>query len=99
MGNSHSSSKVHIRLQPVRGSKSVTTVQGLGLVRLPKSGEVLPIDLPKMVKALKTMLNRGGKVIDDEEYGKTIQMQGDVRKEIAQFLIKDAALISKEQVV
>ena len=40
-----------------------------------------------------------GTLIKDEEHGTIIQLQGDIRKEVAEFLIDATALISKDQVM
>merc|ERR1712061_303879 len=93
-------SKVHIRMQQRNGRKSWTTVAGFPeSVRLPKSGRVLPVDFEKILKALKKTFKTNGVLIKDPEHGTIVQLQGDIRKEVAQFLIEATALIAKDQVV
>merc|ERR1719240_256950 len=99
-GNTDGATKVHIRMQQRNGRKSWTTVQGFpDQVRMPKSGKTMAVDWPKLLKALKKTFKASGIIIDNEEHGKIIQMQGDIRKEIAEFLIEETAIISKEQVM
>eukprot|EP00929_Paragymnodinium_shiwhaense_P068671 TRINITY_DN34580_c0_g1_i1.p2 TRINITY_DN34580_c0_g1~~TRINITY_DN34580_c0_g1_i1.p2 ORF type:complete len:117 (+),score=46.45 TRINITY_DN34580_c0_g1_i1:87-437(+) len=93
-------SKVHIRMQQRNGRKSWTTIAGIpDQVRLPKSGKTLPVDFEKIMKALKKSFKTNGVVIRDAEHGTILQVQGDIRKDVAQFLIEVTALITKDQVM
>ncbi len=67
---------VHIRVQQRNGKKSLTTVEGLAD----------DLDLAKIVKVLKKTLNTNGTVLDDEEFGLVLKLQGDQRKAVANFL-------------
>ncbi len=69
-------SAVHIRVQQRNGKKSLTTIQGLAD----------DLDLPKILKALKKTLNTNGAVLEDEEFGSVLQLQGDHRGAVAEFL-------------
>ncbi|EPR59411.1 putative translation initiation factor SUI1 [Toxoplasma gondii TgCatPRC2] len=71
---------IHIRNQQRNGRKSVTTVQGLD-----KS-----LDLKKMVRALKKQFSCNGTVIEDPEHGSIIQLQGDQRHAVKEFLEREA---------
>jgi translation initiation factor 1 len=71
-------SYVHIRIQQRNGRKSLTTVQGLAE----------DLDLKKILKALKKMFSTNGTIVADEEMGDVIQLQGDQRKNVAEFLVK-----------
>ena len=66
---------VHIRVQQRNGKKSITTVQGLAD----------DLDLVKILKALKKTLNTNGTILNDEEFGEILNMQGDQRKAISEF--------------
>nr|ABB00912.1 eukaryotic translation initiation factor 1 [Toxoplasma gondii] len=70
----------NIRNQQRNGRKSVTTVQGLD-----KS-----LDLKKMVRALKKQFSCNGTVIEDPEHGSIIQLQGDQRHAVKEFLEREA---------
>ncbi|CAM9333968.1 eukaryotic translation initiation factor 1-like [Petromyzon marinus] len=67
---------IHIRIQQRNGRKTLTTVQGIGD----------QYDKKKLVKAFKKKFACNGTVIEHPEYGEVIQLQGDQRKNICQFL-------------
>lgn len=69
---------VHIRVQKRNGRKCLTTVQGLPA----------KFDKKKILKALKKDFCCNGTVVDDPEYGTVIQLQGDQRKNVSQFLLE-----------
>ncbi|KAF8758602.1 Translation initiation factor SUI1 [Rhizoctonia solani] len=66
---------IHIRIQQRNGRKTLTTLQGL-----PK------YDSKKLLKAFKKEFACNGTLVDDEELGKVIQLQGDQRLKISTFL-------------
>ncbi|GBF89314.1 translation factor [Raphidocelis subcapitata] len=76
---------VHIRVQQRNGKKSLTTVQGLK-----KS-----YDYKKVLKALKKEFCCNGTVVEDPELGQVIQLQGDQRKNVHQFLTQEG-LVKKD---
>lgn len=78
---------VHIRIQQRNGKKSLTTVQGLKK----------EYSYEKILKDLKKELCCNGNVVQDKELGKIIQLQGDQRKNVSQFLVQ-AGLVKKEQI-
>ncbi|KAJ8442986.1 hypothetical protein Cgig2_019559 [Carnegiea gigantea] len=69
---------VHIRIQQRNGKKSLTTVQGLK-----KS-----YSYDKILKDLKKEFYCNGNVVQDKELGKVIQLQGNQRKNVANFLMQ-----------
>ncbi|KAJ1822684.1 Eukaryotic translation initiation factor 1b [Coemansia sp. RSA 2599] len=73
------SEKIHIRVQTVKGKKTVTTMAGLD----PK------FDLKKMTKFFKATYGCNGKVVSDEEHGEIIQLSGDQRSKVKQFLLDE----------
>ncbi|OXB69779.1 UNVERIFIED_CONTAM: hypothetical protein H355_003779 [Colinus virginianus] len=73
-------SKTDIRNQQRNGRKSVTTVQGLDKA----------YDLKKMVRALKKEFSCNGTVIEDPEHGSIIQLQGDQRHAVKEFLARES---------
>lgn len=78
------SNKVHIRMQQRNGRKSWTTVAGFPeQVRLPKSGKILQVDFEKILRALKKTFKTNGVLIKDPDHGSVMQLQGDIRKEVA----------------
>lgn len=72
----HPRSVVHIRVQQRNGKKSLTTIQGLAK----------DLDRIKILKALKKTLNTNGAVLEDEEFGFVLQLQGDHRTSVTDFL-------------
>ncbi|XP_053523911.1 uncharacterized protein LOC119046883 [Artibeus jamaicensis] len=69
---------IHIRTQQRNGRKTLTTVQGIAD----------DYDKKKLVKAFKKKFACNGTVIEHPEYGEVIQLQGDQRKNICQFLVE-----------
>jgi len=69
-------SYVHIRIQQRNGRKCVTTVQGLRK----------EYNCNKILKDLKKEFCCNGNVVQDAELGKVIQLQGDQRKNVSDFL-------------
>jgi len=77
--NSEEENYVHIRVQQRNGRKSLTTIQGL------QKG----FDYKKVLKAFKKEFCCNGTVVDDEELGQVIQLQGDQRKNVSVFLTEN----------
>jgi len=70
---------IHIRIQQRNGRKTLTTLQGL-----PKE-----YDPKKLLKAFKKEFACNGTLVDDEEMGQVIQLQGDQRLKISTFLTEE----------
>eukprot|EP00010_Vexillifera_abyssalis_P008114 CAMPEP_0201544020 /NCGR_PEP_ID=MMETSP0173_2-20130828/468_1 /ASSEMBLY_ACC=CAM_ASM_000268 /TAXON_ID=218659 /ORGANISM="Vexillifera sp., Strain DIVA3 564/2" /LENGTH=114 /DNA_ID=CAMNT_0047952001 /DNA_START=122 /DNA_END=466 /DNA_ORIENTATION=- len=86
-GSGKSANYVHIRIQQRNGRKSLTTVSGL-----PSD-----LDFKRILKAFKRAFCCNGTVQSDAELGKIIQLQGDQRKNVATFLIKEK-IVKKSQI-
>ncbi|KAE8350275.1 translation initiation factor SU [Aspergillus coremiiformis] len=67
---------IHIRIQQRNGRKTLTTVQGL-----PKK-----FDQKKILKVIKKKFACNGTIVADTEMGEVIQLQGDQRKDVQEFL-------------
>ncbi|KAI1810075.1 translation initiation factor SU [Poronia punctata] len=67
---------VHIRIQQRNGRKTLTTVQGL-----PKK-----FDQKKILTVIKKKFACNGTVVTDSKMGEVIQLQGDQRKAMQDFL-------------
>ncbi|KAI9715225.1 MAG: Eukaryotic translation initiation factor eIF-1 [Chrysothrix sp. TS-e1954] len=78
-GESKQSSQnyIHIRIQQRNGRKTLTTVQGL-----PKK-----FDQKKILKVIKKKFACNGTIVNDTEMGEVIQLQGDQRKDVQEFLV------------
>ncbi|ODQ66784.1 translation initiation factor SU [Nadsonia fulvescens var. elongata DSM 6958] len=68
---------VHIRIQQRNGRKTLTTVQGLPA----------EYDLKRILKVLKKDFGCNGHIAKDEEMGEVIQLQGDQRVKVSEFLV------------
>ncbi|OLN81105.1 Eukaryotic translation initiation factor eIF-1-like protein 2 [Colletotrichum chlorophyti] len=68
---------IHIRIQQRNGRKTLTTIQGL-----PKR-----FDQKKILKVIKKKFACNGTIVEDQDLGEVIQLQGDQRKNIHDFLI------------
>lgn len=66
---------IHIRIQQRNGRKTLTTVQGIPA----------KFDYKKILKAIKKDFACNGTIIDDKD-GEVIQLQGDQRNKIKEFL-------------
>ncbi|XP_039249641.1 eukaryotic translation initiation factor 1-like [Styela clava] len=69
---------IHIRIQQRNGRKTLTTVQGIGE----------DYDKKKIIKKCKKEFACNGTVVDHPEYGEVVQLQGDQRYKISEFLVK-----------
>ncbi|KAI8552816.1 hypothetical protein RHMOL_Rhmol06G0297600 [Rhododendron molle] len=78
---------IHIRIQQRNGKKSLTTVQGLKK----------EFSFEKVLKDLKKEFCCNGTVVQDKELGKVIQLQGDQRKKVSNFLVQ-AGIAKKDQI-
>eukprot|EP00002_Diphylleia_rotans_P012578 TRINITY_DN245_c0_g1_i1.p2 TRINITY_DN245_c0_g1~~TRINITY_DN245_c0_g1_i1.p2 ORF type:complete len:109 (+),score=30.70 TRINITY_DN245_c0_g1_i1:131-457(+) len=86
--DSVTSQRIHIRVQQRNGRKSLTTIQGV------PAG----VDLNKLLRAFKKAFNCNGTIVKDEELGEVIQLQGDQRRLVFQFLV-DEKLSSRENII
>ncbi|KAL1586131.1 hypothetical protein WHR41_04830 [Cladosporium halotolerans] len=75
-GEKQSQNYIHIRIQQRNGRKTLTTVQGL-----PKK-----FDQKKILKVIKKKFACNGTIVADSEMGEVIQLQGDQRKDVQEFL-------------
>ncbi|KAI9316971.1 translation initiation factor SUI1 [Dichotomocladium elegans] len=70
---------IHLRIQQRNGRKTITTLQGL-----PKQ-----YDAKKILKVFKKEFACNGSLEEHEEFGQVIQLTGDQRQKIAEFLVKE----------
>ncbi|KAG7191428.1 Eukaryotic translation initiation factor eIF-1 [Scheffersomyces spartinae] len=83
--DSQPTSYIHIRIQQRNGRKTLTTVQGV-----PQE-----YDLKKILKVLKKDFACNGNIVKDEELGEVIQLQGDQRVKVSEFLTTQLGLSKK----
>ncbi|CAG8609731.1 3695_t:CDS:2 [Ambispora leptoticha] len=70
---------IHIRIQQRNGRKTLTTVQGVPA----------DYDQKKLLKAFKKEFACNGTLVQDEELGQVIQLQGDQRLKVSNFLAEE----------
>jgi translation initiation factor 1 len=80
-------SKIHIRVQQRNGKKCITSIQGLDN----------DLDQKRICKAMRKLFNCNGNVVEDEEHGEIIQLQGDQRDNVRCFLIEQTVVESSEK--
>ena len=69
--------KVHVRVQQRNGRKCVTTIAGLAD----------DLCMKRICKAFKKNFNCNGAVRNDDEVGEVIQLSGDQRTNVKEFLV------------
>ena len=79
---------VHIRIQQRNGRKTLTTIQGLSA----------KYDLKRIVRACKKEFACNGTVVEHPEYGEVLQLQGDQRHKICDWLTK-TILVKSDQLM
>ena len=70
------------------GRKCITLVQGLDD----------DLDITRICKAFKKIFNCNGNVANDEEFGLVIQLAGDHRTKVAEFLVNEE-ICEEDQIV
>ncbi|KAI8926661.1 translation initiation factor SUI1 [Entophlyctis helioformis] len=78
---------IHIRIQQRNGRKTLTTVQGLPA----------DLDQKRVLKAFKKDFACNGTIVDDEEMGQVIQLQGDHRLKVQAFL-STTGIVTKDKI-
>ena len=87
-GAAASEEKVHVRVQQRNGRKCITTVAGLAD----------DLDIKRICKAFKKNFSCNGAVQKDPEVGEVIQLSGDQRTNVKDFLV-DQEICHGESVV
>lgn len=81
-GGDDKKSYIHIRIQQRNGRKTLTTIQGL-----PKE-----FDPKKILKVAKKEYATNGSIVNDTELGEVIQLQGDQRQKISEFMVNELGI-------
>jgi translation initiation factor 1 len=87
-GGVTSEDKVHVRVQQRNGRKCITTIAGIAD----------DLDVKRICKAFKKNFSCNGAVQKDEEAGEVIQLSGDQRTNVKEFLC-DQEICHSENVV
>ncbi|KAF9920362.1 Eukaryotic translation initiation factor eIF-1 [Modicella reniformis] len=77
---------IHIRIQQRNGRKTLTTIQGL-----PSH-----LDKKRLLKIFKKDFACNGTLVEDEELGTVIQLQGDQRNNVLTLLTTEGAIDKKQ---
>merc|ERR1711994_844306 len=85
--NGENQESVHLRYQQRNGRKGVTTIVGLPT----------KVNFKKLLKKMKNKFSTGATLANDEQNGTVIQIQGDLRHEIVQFIIQ-LNIVEKSQI-
>ncbi|KAG6831172.1 hypothetical protein H0H92_012312 [Tricholoma furcatifolium] len=89
---------IHIRIQQRNGRKTLTTLQGLPKREFPADLTACfgadpclkkEYDMKKILKAFKKEFACNGTLVEDEKMGQVIQLQGDQRAHIFNFLTEN----------
>ena len=90
--------KMHIRIQQRNGRKSTTSIEGFEMIPFPAT-KFAGIDYKKILKNMKRNFKCNGAIVKDKETGsKVIQLQGDQRVNVTDWLV-DMELCKKNQLV
>jgi translation initiation factor 1 len=84
--SSVSEKKIHLRTQQRNGKKCITTIQGLDD----------DLDIKRIAKAMRKQFNCNGTIEEHEQYGEIIQLQGDQRDNVIEWLIEQEILTKQE---
>ncbi len=78
--------KLHVRIQKRNGKKCITTVEGFEE----------DLDVKRICKYMRKKFNCNGNVVADEEQGDVIQLQGDQRENVKQWLLDNEVFEKQE---
>ncbi|KAL9650946.1 hypothetical protein ABK040_015049 [Willaertia magna] len=76
---------VHIRVQKRNGKKCITTIEGL-----PKN-----FKFKKLLSSVKHKFCCNGTIVEDEKVGKVLQLSGDQRNNVTEFMLEEG-IVTKE---
>jgi translation initiation factor 1 len=78
--------KLHVRIQKRNGKKCITTAQGFEQ----------DLDVKRICKAMRKQFNCNGNVIKDDDGGDVLQLQGDQRQNIKDWLLDNQVFQKNE---
>lgn len=74
--------KLHIRVQKRNGRKCITTIEGFEE----------DLDVKRICKAMRKQFNCNGNVINDEKNTDVMQLQGDQRENVKQWILDNEVI-------
>jgi translation initiation factor 1 len=81
--------KIHLRVQQRNGKKCITTISGLPT----------DLDQKRVCKHMRKTFCCNGNCEDDEEHGKIIQLQGDQRANVKEWLLANEIVKDESYIV
>ncbi len=78
--------KLHIRIQQRNGKKCITTIQGWEE----------DLDVKRICKAMRAAFSCNGNVIEDDDKGEVLQLQGDQRENAKQWILEQEIIHKSE---
>jgi translation initiation factor 1 len=78
--------KLHIRIQKRNGKKCITTVEGFEE----------DLDVKRICKAMRKQFSCNGNVIEDKEDTQILQLQGDQRDNVRQWILENQVIEKNE---
>ena len=78
--------KLHMRLQKRNGKKCITTIQGFEE----------DLDLKRICKFMRKHFSCNGNVTADEDNGDVVQLQGDQRENVKQWILENEVIAKNE---
>tara|TARA_B100001248_G_C27062412_1_gene310168 strand:+ start:185 stop:520 length:336 start_codon:yes stop_codon:yes gene_type:complete len=86
MDNLINATKIHIRITKRNARKCICTIEGL---------EFELSELKQMLKAMKKKFACNGSIEKDEKFGNILQLQGDIREQAKDLLVKDYNILEE----
>lgn len=74
--------KLHIRVQKRNGRKCITTIEGFED----------DLDVKRICKAMRKQFNCNGNVVNDEQHTDVMQLQGDQRENVKQWILDNEVI-------
>jgi len=84
--NNERTNKIHIRIQQKRKDKYLTIIQDLDD----------DLDFKRICNDMRRKFSCNGNVVNDKEFGEIIQLQGDQRTNVKEWLIQNEILTTKD---
>lgn len=78
--------RYHIRIQQRNGKKSITTIQGWED----------DLDVKRICKAMRTAFSCNGNILEDEDAGVILQLQGDQRENAKKWILEQEIITKSE---
>eukprot|EP00477_Mikrocytos_mackini_P000070 GAHX01000073.1.p1 GENE.GAHX01000073.1~~GAHX01000073.1.p1 ORF type:complete len:127 (+),score=32.15 GAHX01000073.1:46-381(+) len=89
-GKKHNSKIITLRINQRNARKYITIVEGLTFLKKEEIKELL--------SKIKRKLSTNGTIVQSEEFGVVLQLQGDLRKKLTKFLL-ESKYCNKDEIV